>query len=174
LRDAGSYQYNADPELVHFFSGTQSHNTVMLNGLDQMEKGPRFVWLDWSQAISATVDETEECFIFEGKIHAFKHLERNIYHRRKVIKYKDRPHWIIEDQILHPNLFEMIQIWNPAAEFFKSFKILAVDQKGNNIEPKEKSGWFSNSYGHKERTKQIHFRLHGNFIRTVITTPSTV
>lgn len=168
LRDAGSFQYNTDPELVQFFSGTQSHNTVMLNGMDQMEKGPRFIWLDWSQAISATVNETEEHFIFEGRIHAFKHLNSNIYHHRKVTKNKGVPHWVVEDEIVHPLAFDMSQIWNPAPEFFESFRITATDQSGKIIDPIEKPGWYSNSYGHKQKTIQIHFRQQGNFIKTEI------
>jgi len=168
LRDAGSFQYNTDPELVHFFSGTQSHNTVMLNGIDQMEKGPRFIWLDWSQAVSAEVQETEECLIFEGRIHAFKHLKGNIFHHRKVIKYKNRPCWVIEDEIIHPLTFDMTQIWNPGPGFLDNFQITANDESGNKIEPKENDGWFSNSYGHKQKTRQFRFSLQGNFIKTEI------
>ncbi len=167
MRDAGSFQYNTDPDLVRFFTGTSSHNTVMLNGLDQMEKGPRFIWLDWSEAVSAQVSETAEKFIFEGTIKAFKHLAADIHHRRKVIKYKDQPRWIVDDEIIHHNSFEMTQIWNPGPAF-DNFQIRATDQQGNDIEPIEKDGWFSNSYGHKEKARQIRFNTTNKTIRTEI------
>ena len=31
LRDAGSYRYNVDQKLTNFFTGTISHNTLMVN-----------------------------------------------------------------------------------------------------------------------------------------------
>ena len=167
MRDAGSFQYNTDPELVRFFAGTQSHNTVMLNGQHQMEKGPRFIWLNWSQAVNAEIRETEECYIFEGIIHAFKQLAPKIYHRRKVVQYRNQPVWLVEDEIIHPDTFEMTQIWNPGPGF-EDFQIYATDQQGNDIEPSKQDGWFSNSYGHKEKTRQILFRAKTSQIHTEI------
>ncbi len=44
--------------------GTESHNTIMLDNLDQMLKGERFVWYNWSQALDASLYETEISYIF--------------------------------------------------------------------------------------------------------------
>jgi len=47
LRDGGSYSYAADPELIGYFSGTGSHNTVQFDGRDQMPRLGRFLFGDW-------------------------------------------------------------------------------------------------------------------------------
>ncbi|MEM9992400.1 MAG: heparinase II/III family protein, partial [Bacteroidota bacterium] len=78
LRDAGTYKYNTSSELVKYFNGTLAHNTVQLGGYDQMEKGPRFIWLNWSQAIGAELSESEKKMYFRGRIQAFQHLKQPV------------------------------------------------------------------------------------------------
>ena len=118
LRDAGSYQYNAEPEIVNYFSGTKSHNTIMLGDADQMQKAGRFIWLHWSEAKLAYLKEEEDWIIFEGRILAFKHIGKDIQHVRRIRKKKNNLHWEIEDQIINkPIHFDMVQIWHPNPEF---------------------------------------------------------
>ena len=57
LSDGGSYKYNTEYELMKYFYGPASHNTIMLEDYDQMLKGPRFIWLNWTQAIYAGIKE---------------------------------------------------------------------------------------------------------------------
>jgi hypothetical protein len=47
LRDGGSYSYNAEPEIVAYFSGTASHNTAQFDNRDQMPKLSRFLFGEW-------------------------------------------------------------------------------------------------------------------------------
>jgi hypothetical protein len=47
LRDAGSYSYNADPNWLNYFGGTESHNTVQFDGENQMPRVSRFLLGDW-------------------------------------------------------------------------------------------------------------------------------
>lgn len=48
FRDSGSYRYNhEDPELKKYFASVAAHNTVEVDGLGQMTRGPGFLWLDW-------------------------------------------------------------------------------------------------------------------------------
>ena len=47
LRDAGTYSYNTEPELLNYFGGTASHNTVQFDGRDQMPRLSRFLFGDW-------------------------------------------------------------------------------------------------------------------------------
>lgn len=48
--DAGTYRYTAPSPWDNALSGTTVHNTVTVNGLDQMQRAGRFLWLDWAQA----------------------------------------------------------------------------------------------------------------------------
>lgn len=49
-QDAGTYLYNAAPPWDNALAGTAFHNTVMVDGQDQMTRAGRFLWLDWAQA----------------------------------------------------------------------------------------------------------------------------
>lgn len=168
MRDAGTYKYNTEEELVKYFNGTSAHNTVTLGDHDQMLKGPRFIWLHWSEAKSATLNETEDNFKFEGKIHAFKNVGSNILHSRKVTKQKGKAHWEIEDELFHNSGLSMKQIWNPSPSFKNDFEIIAEDAEGNLLEPIFAKGYYSGLYGVKEDTTVIVFETSTKKIKTTI------
>ncbi|MCM8525878.1 MAG: heparinase II/III family protein [Lentisphaeraceae bacterium] len=47
LRDGGSYSYNTDEDVMSYFSGVKSHNTIEFDGHDQMPKLSRFLYGSW-------------------------------------------------------------------------------------------------------------------------------
>jgi hypothetical protein len=47
--DAGTFSYNAPPPHDHAFASTAFHNTVSVDGHDQMDRVGRFLWLPWSR-----------------------------------------------------------------------------------------------------------------------------
>jgi hypothetical protein len=49
-QDAGTYLYNAPRPWENPLSNTDVHNTVTINGDNQMTRAGRFTWLDWNQA----------------------------------------------------------------------------------------------------------------------------
>ena len=150
LVDGGTYKYNTDDESAKYFGGTESHNTVMLDDYDQMLKGPRFVWLNWSQAIKAKVTEYNDYYEFTGEVSCFTYLDPQIIHQRSIRKYKNKPEWEIEDHIKNkPESVFMKQIWHTP-----DTKIL------NFISPqpaKVKKSYCSLYYGQKEMIDQIIF-----------------
>jgi hypothetical protein len=46
--DAGTYLYNGERLWQNALSGTAVHNTVTVDGRDQMTRAGRFLWLDWA------------------------------------------------------------------------------------------------------------------------------
>ncbi len=48
--DAGTFRYAAPPPWDNALAGTAVHNTVQVNGQEQMTHAGRFLWLDWAQA----------------------------------------------------------------------------------------------------------------------------
>ncbi|MBW1959807.1 MAG: heparinase II/III family protein, partial [Deltaproteobacteria bacterium] len=48
--DPGSYLYYGDSPWDNSLQSTRFHNTISVDGLDQLEKGPRFIWLRWHDA----------------------------------------------------------------------------------------------------------------------------
>jgi hypothetical protein len=169
LRDAGSYLYNTDEKWVKYFAGTASHNTVMLGDFDQMRKGPRFVWYDWTKEAEGEWKMENGNFIFEGKIRAFAHVGNNIYHHRKVTKMAGKAHWMVEDWLENaPDELPMQQIWHPSDYFLAHFSIKATDSKANIITASINEGWYSSLYGLKEPAQRWAFITTKRYIKTEI------
>jgi hypothetical protein len=168
LLDAGSYQYNTDEETLRYFMGTLSHNTIMLDDYDQMKKGPRFIWYNWTQCKNATFVKSQDRYIFEGRIYAFQHVAKGIIHQREIIKLKDIPKWIIKDSILNkpPNIF-IKQLWHlPLQHFLINWK--SANEENEEIEKEAREGFISELYGKKEHAEMIIFKANGNRIITKI------
>lgn len=161
LCDGGSYKYNTDEALAKYFSGTESHNTVMLEKNDQMYKGSRFIWYYWTQATDADIIETEDEFIFTGSIRCFSYINKNIIHKRTVTKSKERPQWIVVDEIFHkPKDLIMRQLWH-TNEVNIDFKSVANTYTMS-------QGWKSLYYGEKNESRQIEFKTTDRLIETKI------
>jgi len=167
LMDAGSYKYNTDEATLKYFMGTASHNTVMLGDYDQMEKGPRFIWYNWTQCESANLRETGTEYIWEGVISAFRHVARGIRHFRRVRKMKDRPVWIVEDHIHNkPPGLPMLQLWHtPVPE---RLKWSAYDRGGKLLQPQRRAGKHAALYGVLEASTEIVFTTDCDKITTEI------
>lgn len=50
LRDGGTFSYNTEPRWLRYFAGTESHNTVQIDGRDQMPRLGRFLFGRWLRA----------------------------------------------------------------------------------------------------------------------------
>jgi hypothetical protein len=97
-RDPGTYLYNGPAPWNNGFARTAVHNTVTVDGQDQMRRAGRFLWVDWAQAsgrVYASGNGTAaNCFA--GEHDGYKHL--GVMHRRKV---QWLPHcgWVIVDDL---------------------------------------------------------------------------
>lgn len=61
LKDAGTFSYNATPEISEYFNGVASHNTVQFDGRDQMPRLGRFLFGEWLHAddVDVNIDAAE-------------------------------------------------------------------------------------------------------------------
>ena len=169
LLDAGSYKYNTDNETMRYFSGTASHNTVMLDDKDQMLKGGRFIWYYWPQCKSAELREDKESFVFNGSVSAYRYVADGIVHKRTVIKQKGMPVWEIKDELVNmPGGATMRQLWHLPLNRKNKVIIKAKDEKGTALSPIKQDGWYSSLYGQKEKTEECNFSSTNNFIDTII------
>ncbi|MBN1148375.1 MAG: alginate lyase family protein [Anaerolineales bacterium] len=93
-QDAGSYLYNAPPPWDNALARTQAHNTVSVDGREQMRRAGRFLYLDWAQA--QVIDHQA------GERLAAQHdgyRSLGVIHQRALSAAEDGG-WIVEDRLL--------------------------------------------------------------------------
>jgi hypothetical protein len=93
-RDAGSYRYTAPAPWDNSLALTRSHNTVSVDGQEQMRRAGRFLWLDWAQArvLDATPDR-----LVEAEHDGYR--RRGVIHRRRLERL-DGDAWQVTDWLL--------------------------------------------------------------------------
>ncbi len=95
--DPGTYLYNADPPWDNPLAAALAHNTITLDGQDQMTRAGRFLYLDWAAAWHQPAGAASLL------------AEHNAYHRlgvRCLRRVEAVPEgWRVEDTLLplHPN-----------------------------------------------------------------------
>ncbi len=97
--DPGSYLYNAEPPWDNPLVSTHVHNTITVDGQDEMRRGGRFLTLDWFPAYSKRVLETDERIL--GRMLAYHkgYVRLGIRHERVASVFADE-HWEIADRLL--------------------------------------------------------------------------
>jgi hypothetical protein len=105
-QDAGTYLYNADPPWDNPLATTRVHNTVTVDGRDQMTRGGRFLILDWVSAYSKSEISTDENVL--QRVMAYHKGYRGVRHERTVTVSTDE-RWIIEDTLIshHPHIYRL-------------------------------------------------------------------
>ena len=96
-QDAGTYLYNADPLWDNPLVTSCVHNTVTVDGRDQMTRGGRFMTLDWFPVYSKSVVPIDESVL--GQVVAYHDGYPGVHHERTVTVYVDE-RWIIEDKLI--------------------------------------------------------------------------
>ena len=170
LVDGGSYLYNGPPDWHNHFVRTASHNTVALDGRDQMLHWRRFKTLYWTQAQLLLFKDTEDWNLVEGETFGYRHVGSNCVHRRAVLFAKDNL-WVVVDSLLGRGRHQARLHWLAAPlpwEYFDyegrltlstsagPFTVSVVDENGrpiagNVVVGQESSprGWYSRYYGEK-------------------------
>jgi hypothetical protein len=98
-QDAGTYLYNAGPPWDNALARTEVHNTLTLDGQDQMQRAGRFLWLHWAQARTLSRERAPDggWERMEAEHNGYRH--QGAIHRRSVTVYLDDL-WVIEDRLL--------------------------------------------------------------------------
>lgn len=99
LIDPGTFSYNNPPPWDNSLSSTFVHNTVMIDGNDQMTRAGRFLWLDWAQGRIINVIRSHEGAIEQVRASHDGYLRLGINHVRE-IHHRNSGHWTISDQLM--------------------------------------------------------------------------
>jgi len=102
LLDAGTFSYNAPFPWTNAFSTTRVHNTLTINGQDQMTPISRFLWLNWAQAevLDIITNPSGQRVGITAQHDGYKRL--GYIHRRSVTT-SDEGQWVIDDRLLSTN-----------------------------------------------------------------------
>jgi hypothetical protein len=83
--DPGSGVYTSDPATRNYFRGTASHNTVMIDGIEQNEI--KFEWLfrmfERSHPEHLRVEKLPQSIVYEGRHFGYERLPSPVIHRRR-------------------------------------------------------------------------------------------
>ncbi len=118
--DSGTYLYNPEPEWYDAFVGTAAHNTVSIDGRDQMRRFSRFLWLDWPHGSVGRNVRIGAWDCWEGEQNGYKDI--GVIHRRCIIRRDDI--WVVVDDLLGEGLHVARLHWL-LADFLQQINIVA-------------------------------------------------
>jgi hypothetical protein len=98
-QDAGTYLYNGEPPWDNPLVSTRVHNTITIDGRDQMTRAGRFLTLDWFPAYSKSLLEADEKIL--GRVLAYHkgYRKLGIRHERMATVFTDE-RWEIKDNLI--------------------------------------------------------------------------
>jgi len=162
LVDPGSYSYNPGEGWAGCFSSTRSHNTISVDGRDQMKKGSRFMWIDWVQGKTLEFGPKGSAYICMGEHFGYS----PVIHRRFIAlrectlvivdylfgdtkKHEYTLHWLVDDLALRGNEWgAMIRIEGQKVSL-KTGCSHEASATWVRADEKNKRGWQSLYYGEK-------------------------
>jgi hypothetical protein len=100
--DAGTFSYgNAGPESQELVR-TPAHNTVSVDGADQMERFGRFLWFPWlsSRVLRQTSGASGDVNEWEGEHDGYARL--GVRHRRRIVRLPSSA-WLVIDRLDAPS-----------------------------------------------------------------------
>ena len=98
-QDPGTYRYTAAPPWDNALASTLVHNTLSVDGREQMTRAGRFLYLDWAQASPARA--RPGCRMAPGSGSRASHdgyRRLGVTHQRQVTAFQDG-RWLVEDSL---------------------------------------------------------------------------
>ncbi len=97
-QDAGTYLYNGLPPWENALARTRVHNTIIIDGKEQMTWAGRFLWLDWSQGAILQGEKAPTGLWTNLTASHNGYQKLGCLHQRSVTAGRDE--WLVQDQIL--------------------------------------------------------------------------
>lgn len=181
LVDPGTYRYNGTTEYRRYFKSTRAHNTVTIDNSDQAVQETGFVWSHpYSSRMIRTADN-EQGFLIEAMHDGYSRLEKKVYHHRTILNVDDL--FIIRDKFegIGQHEFELNYHLHPDAPVEYDGQWWRIKQgqtvvflrllKGDVLtsyygQEDPVLGWFSPSYGIKEKSRVLQCRKTDEASRT--------
>jgi asparagine synthase (glutamine-hydrolysing) len=108
--DPGSFRYFAPAPWNDGLKHTCVHNTVTVDGLDQLVQGPRFMWLEWHDARVLKEESGPGWRRIEAEHDGYLRLADPVRHRRSVT-LEGEDCWIVVDELLGEGEHDLLLHW---------------------------------------------------------------
>jgi hypothetical protein len=111
LGDPGTFAYDAPPPWNNGLAGTAVHNAPAVDGRDQMERGPRFVWLGWPHGRLLRSGASPDGAVrwLEGEHDGYVR-RLGVVHRRTLL-HAGEDFWLIVDDLLGTGPHDLAWCW---------------------------------------------------------------
>ncbi|MCW5874941.1 MAG: alginate lyase family protein [Anaerolineales bacterium] len=184
-QDAGTYLYNASAPWNNALAGTAVHNTLMLDGADQMTRAGRFLWLDFAQA--TVLQHSSRAA--SGEHNGYRKL--GLTHRRSV--QAGPGEWLVRDEVLgetrghHGRLHWLLPDWpwriaGDTLHLRSPKGRVSIQVTGHTLSLLRASkrlhgraatsptaGWVSTSYASKQAALALVVELEGDALQHIVT-----
>ncbi len=111
LRDSGTFMYNCSEPWQSFFPSTQAHNTITVDGQNQIGKISRFMWIDWPHASFFCNCSTQQVNIRSGMVCWDQQIPSVKYHLRTVVSLNKENIWAVIDDVSGAEIHEVKLNW---------------------------------------------------------------
>lgn len=177
LIDPGTFQYNGDQNLRHYFKGTSAHNTICIDHHDQANQLTGFVW-DRSYLVDWKHDITSEGYHRITASHnGYAQQRIPVIHTRTIVFNPSRDDVTIEDTFAGRGHYEYALYFHlhPSVKLSRQGQQIQLVRKKNRLtidintdiinilhgEQNPIAGWYSPAYGKKIATTTIQATAHG-------------
>ncbi len=187
LVDGGTFLYNGPPRWHDYFLRTGSHNTLQVDGRDQMLHLRRFKSVYLTQANSIGVREVSDRREVEGEHFGYRRHQGGIVHRRQVFFLPDDL-WVVADSLSgegehlvrlqwlgapypHASQEGGLRLETPEGPFVvRSYTVDGRSLKASIVSGGEDPprGWISRYYGEKLPAPSLAFEFRARVPVTVI------
>jgi len=97
-QDPGTYRYTAAPPWDNTLTSTLVHNTLSVDGQEQMIRAGRFLYLDWAQATPLEHQRSGKGTWMRLRVSHNGYRRIGVTHQRQVTAFQDG-HWLVEDSL---------------------------------------------------------------------------
>ncbi len=189
LVDAGSYQYNAAPGWHAHFMRTASHNTVAVDGRDQMVHHRQFKVLYWTRAVLTGFEDHRRYARCAGEHYGYRRHDGRCVHHREVLFVKDDL-WVVVDHLRGVGAHDVRLNWLAAPFEWRApadrhgidlhtpagvFAVRTFDRNGSPLagnvvcgDDEGPRGWYSRYYGEKVAAPSFVVAAHADLPLTMV------
>ena len=169
--DPGSYVYTSDFAARNAFRSTASHNTVMVDGVEQNEMRPDWIFRLFDSGAPETVEfsDKEKYIQYHGRHVGYRRLANPVIHERILRLLKDAGVLLIFDRFAGEGRHRLawhfhcapgvsVDAVNGSSAWLKSGAGLMGMLSLDGLQAMPGQGWYSPSYGVREVCPVIDFR----------------